>query len=83
MKLTMLLVKCEDGRWRSSLAELPHIHYYDQTAGGAENKMQRLVKALASPNIQLESVYQDGEGVVLTIDRDPAEKAGTNGAAVG
>jgi hypothetical protein len=74
MKLTILLSKCHDGRWKSSLVELPHVFYFAQTAEGAENKMERLVKALASPHIQLESVRDDGDGIVLTIARDPADR---------
>jgi hypothetical protein len=68
MTLTPKTERMPDGRWKVSLEELPSVFYVADSEQGAADRMDRLIHALRSPNIQVKEVLPNGD-VVLTLCR--------------
>lgn len=71
MNLTMKLTSLPDGKWKASITELPNVFgdiFYVGELNVVRERMRRLIHALSSPHVKIDSVDAHGD-VVLTLSR--------------
>jgi hypothetical protein len=68
MELTIVIERLSDSRYKASTVELPDLFYTGESEVSVRERMSRLIKAVRSPHIRIQSVSPE-EGVVLTLER--------------
>jgi hypothetical protein len=69
MDLTVAVERLPDGRYKASTTELPDLFYIGESDSLVRERMERLVKAVRSPHVRIQSVSTEG-GIVLTLARE-------------